>query len=147
VVGGNFGAQRISSHVMTTGLGGATIPLSRTFLLGQRYVVDSHVFSNLVYDRVQSSNSYRMMPDPLDVAFAVFGNNQAATLLGPQLDRYRYAPDLAAMRVLVDDHGETFWTANLYHQWLGALRACREMAAHRRRPWRSPGRSPGDGAC
>ena len=31
----------------------ATLPLSRSFaLLGQRYVVDSHVFSNVVFDRV-----------------------------------------------------------------------------------------------
>jgi hypothetical protein len=124
IVAGNFGAQQISSHIMINGLGKGTLPLSRTFLLlGQRYVIDSHVFSNVVYDRVQQGQSARMMPDPLDVAFAALGNNQAATLLKPQLDKYRYASDLASMRVLVDDHGDTFWDGSLYNQWLRALRA------------------------
>ena len=59
IVAGNFGAQRISSHIMINGIAdGHTLPLSRTFLLlGQRYVVDSHVFSNVVYDRVQGGQS------------------------------------------------------------------------------------------
>jgi hypothetical protein len=109
---------------MTNGLARGTLPLSRVFLLlGQRYVVDSHVFSNVVYDRVQGGAQRRMMPDPLDVAFAALGNNQALPLLGGQLESYRYAPDLAAMRVLVDDHGEIFWNGNLYNRWLAALRA------------------------
>jgi hypothetical protein len=130
LVAGNYGAQRISSHIMINGVGKGTLPLSRTFLLlGQRYVVDSHVFSNLVYDRVGGGGTYRMMPNPLDVAFAVFANNQAADLLKPELDRHRYASDLAAMRVLVDDHGEAFWGANLYNEWLGALRALSRAGA------------------
>jgi hypothetical protein len=135
IVAGDFGAQRISSHIMINGLGEGTLPLSRSFLLlGQRYVVDSHVFSNLVYDRVQQGQQKRMMPDPLDVAFAVFGNNQAATLLGPQLERYHYAPDLGAMRVLVDDHGDGFWGANLYNEWLGAIRALSRTGAEASAP-------------
>jgi hypothetical protein len=124
VVAGNFGAQRISSHIMMNGLGDGTLPLSRTFLLlGQRYVVDSHVFSNVVYDRAGGGRVYRMMPSPFDAAFAAFGNNQAAALLGGEMQRYAYAPDLGAMRVLVDDHGDAFWGANLYNGWLGAIRA------------------------
>jgi hypothetical protein len=123
VVAGDYGHQRISSHIMINGIGG-TLPLSRTFLLlGQRYVLDSHVFSNLVYDRVAKGDALRMMPDPLDVAFAALQNNQAAALLRPQLDRYHYASDLAAMRVLADDHGDAFWSGPLYNVWLSALRA------------------------
>jgi hypothetical protein len=124
IVAGNFGAQRIASHIMLKGVDNGTFPLSRTFLLlGQRYVLDSHVFSNVVYDRAGGGQVMRMMPDPLDVAFAALGNNQAAALLGAELDRYAYAPDLAKMRVLADDHGESFWSANLYNTWLAALRA------------------------
>jgi hypothetical protein len=124
VLQGGYGAQRISSHIMINGLGERTMPLSSTFLLlGQRYVVDSHVFSNLVYDRVQRGEVRRMMPDPLDAAFAALGNDQAATLLLPQLQQHRYAPDLHAMRFLVDEHGAEFWGANLYNRWLTALRA------------------------
>lgn len=124
LVAGDFGAQRISSHIMINGMDEGTLPLSRSFLLlGQRYVLDSHVFSNVVYDRVAKGSVKRMMPDPLDVAFAALGNNQAAALLTPQMQQHSYAADLAAMRVLADDHGESFWSANLYNTWLSALRA------------------------
>jgi hypothetical protein len=123
LVAGDFGRQRISSHYMVNGLGKGTLPLSRTFLLlGQRYVIDSHVFSNVVYDRVAKGSVKRMMPNPLDAAFAALGNNQAAVLQKPELQAWGYAPDLAAMRTLADAHGSSFWNANLYNQWLTALR-------------------------
>ncbi len=119
-----YGAQKILGEFMSNPNGGQTLPLHATFLLlGQRYVVDSHVFSNVVYDRVGAGTVMRMMPDPLDAAFAALANDQAAQLLEPELRKYPYAPDLNAMRVLVDAHGEQFWSANLYNLWLGALRA------------------------
>jgi len=118
-----FGAQRISSHFMINGIAGTTKPLSHSFAaLPQRYVLDSHVFSNVVYDRVQSGNVYRMMPDPLDVAFAALGNDQAGVLLADQLSEYDYQHDLNAMRILADSHDEAFWGANLYNLWLSAIR-------------------------
>ncbi|HEY0715826.1 MAG TPA: DUF3160 domain-containing protein [Polyangia bacterium] len=124
LVAGGYGAQRISSHYMVNGMGKGTLPLSRTFLLlGQRYVLDSHVFSNVVYDRAGGGNVKRMLPDPLDVAFAALANNHAANLLEPELGKHAYAPDLAAMRVLGDEHDANFWGANLYNVWLSALRA------------------------
>ena len=125
LISGGFGSQRIASQILVTGVHDQVLPLPRSFLLlGQRYVVDSHVFSNVTYDRVPPSTTgrLRMLPDPLDVAFAVFANNQAAALLAPQLDTFQYAPALASMRVLVDDHGDSFWSENLYNDWLGALR-------------------------
>jgi hypothetical protein len=115
-----FGKQQIMSALMTGGLD-AAVPLNMSFLLfGQRYVVDSHVLSNVVWDRVRTM---RMMPDPLDVAFAALGNDQAASLLKDQLEQYDYAGDLAAMRTLVDAHDQGFWHKNLYNDWLSALRA------------------------
>ncbi len=118
-----YGTQRISSHIMINGLGKGTLPLSSSFaLFGQRYVVDSHVFSNVVYDRVQKGSVFRMMPDPLDVGFAALGNDQAGMLLGPQLEQYKYAGDLHMMRVLVDAHPQTFWDDNLYNRWMVSLR-------------------------
>ncbi|WP_437731630.1 DUF3160 domain-containing protein [Sorangium sp. So ce1335] len=117
------GTQRISSHIMINGLGKGTLPLSSSFaLLGQRYVVDSHVFSNVVYDRVKGGALKRMMPNPLDVGFAALGNDQAGLLLGPELGQFPYAPDLHMMRVLVDAHPDDFWGKNLYNRWLVALR-------------------------
>ncbi|MDF2695901.1 MAG: hypothetical protein K0S65_4284 [Labilithrix sp.] len=123
IANGGYGAQRISSHIMVNGLNSGTMPLSSTFLLlGQRYVLDSHVFSNVVYDRVQHGNVKRMMPNPLDAGFAALRNDQAGQLLGPELSRYSYAPDLASMRILAEAHPQEFWEANLYNEWLSMLR-------------------------
>jgi len=128
IVAGGYGAQRISSHIMINGLNSGTMPPSSTFLLlGQRYVLDSHVFSNVVYDRVQHGTVKRMMPNPLDVAFAALKSDQAGLLLGPELERHRYAPDLASMRILADAHPQSFWDANLYNHWLAALRTLSPM--------------------
>ncbi len=118
-----FGTQRISSHYIKNGWR-KTMPLSVTFaFFGQRYVVDSHVMSNVVYDRAGGGSIPRMMPDPLDVAYAALGNDQAVSLLMPQLQEYPYAPDLEAMRVLTDAHGDDYWNKNLYNSWMKALRA------------------------
>ncbi|MBX3192779.1 MAG: DUF3160 domain-containing protein, partial [Labilithrix sp.] len=123
IVEGSYGAQRISSHIMVNGLGSGTMPLSSTFLLlGQRYVLDSHVFSNVVWDRVKHGRVKRMMPSPLDAGFAALHNDQAGLLLGPELARYDYASDLASMRILADAHPQEYWHANLYNEWLSMLR-------------------------
>jgi len=120
---GGYGVQRISSHIMTGGLGGGTTPLPASFaLFGQRYVIDAHVFSNLVYDRLNGGDTRRMMPNPLDVAYAALRNDQAAALLADELDAYQYHGDLEAMRLLVDEHPDAYWEANLYNLWLRALR-------------------------
>lgn len=120
IIAHGFGKQQIMSSLMEGGVDGP-VPFNSSFLLfGQRYVVDSHVFSNVVWDRTTAK---RMMPDPLDAAFAALGNNQALPLLSEQLDQYAYSGNLAAMRVLIDDHDESFWEANLYNRWLTALRA------------------------
>jgi hypothetical protein len=126
IITGRYGTQRISSHIMVRNeYVQETLPLSSSFLLfGQRYVVDSHVFSNVVYDRVDVVGlPRRLLPNPLDVAFAALGNDQAAGLLLPELSRYGYAPHLAKMRVLVDAHPPSYWDGNLYNHWVDALRA------------------------
>ncbi len=116
---GGYGIQNIASHLMVNDGSVATLPLNRSFLLfGQRYVLDSHVFSQVVYDRIQD----RMMPDPLDAAYAALGNDGALPLL-PDLARFPgYPGALEATRVLADAHGEDFWGANLYNLWSAALR-------------------------
>jgi len=53
IVDGGYGLQRIQSQLAAGGPENTTLPLSSAFLLfGQRYTPDSHVFSNVVYDRV-----------------------------------------------------------------------------------------------
>lgn len=128
IVDGGYGTQRISGHLLANSTRG-TIPLSSTFLLlGQRYVVDSHVFSNVVFGRVPDRKAKRLMPDPLDVAFAALKNDQAASLLKDELDAYAYAPELAKTRELVDANEPEFWSANLYNLWLSSLRALSPVA-------------------
>jgi hypothetical protein len=123
-----YGAQRIASQVIfkQPGTLDQTLPLDRSFaLLGQRYVVDSHVFSNVVYDRVlpPPGEPKRGLPDPLDAAYAALGNDAALPLLRAGMDHYSYAPALERMRRLIDAHGEEFWHENMYNSWLGSLRA------------------------
>lgn len=121
MVAGSYGKQQIASHLMAgKDTPGASLPLNRSFaLLGQRYVVDSHVFSEAVYDRVKG----RLMVNPLDAAFAALGNNQALTL-DPDVATVKELPGaLARMRVLIDAHPPAFWDANFYNLWLSALRA------------------------
>lgn len=115
---GGFGVGRIASQLLA---GGAAV---QTFLLlGQRYTPDSEVLSSVVYARAGGGAVARIMPSPLDVAFATLRNNHALALLAPDLTTHAYAPDLARARVLSDGHGEQFWHSNLYTGWLGALRA------------------------
>lgn len=118
---GGYGEQQIASHLMVNDGIVKTLPLSRSFLVfGQRYVSDSHVFSEVVYDRIAG----RMMPNPLDAAFAALGNNQALRLNGAELGAVAELPGaLGGMRRLIDEHDATFWSANLYNLWSSSLRA------------------------
>lgn len=123
---GRYGVQRIASYLMEAGNDGRTLELNTSFaFLGQRYVIDSHVFSNVTFDRVpqQASSPTRLMPNPLDVAFAALGNNQAGVLLRSELNTYGYAPFLGSTRLLVDEHPKEYWDSSLYTLWLGALRS------------------------
>lgn len=125
IVDGGFGAQRIASSIVLAGPRTAALPLARSFLLfGQRYTVDAHVLSNLVFDRLQVQGAPpRLMPDSLDVAYAALGNDDALPLLRDQFDQYHHAPQLEDMRDLTDAHGDDYWNANLYGVWMSALRA------------------------
>lgn len=123
IVAGDYGKQLIASHIMfvekESYLG---LPLNRSFaLFGQRYIVDSEVFSKVVFDRLQGSIK-RMLPNPLDAAFAVFNNPQAAALLTEELEKYEQLPGaLNRLNYSVQLHESDFWNANLYNLWLSAL--------------------------
>jgi hypothetical protein len=117
---GGYGQQRIASQLMINDGTMKTLPLDRSFLLfGQRYVPDSHVFSAVVYDRIAD----RLLPNPLDAAFAAFGNNQALRL-EPELQTVAELPGaLGGVRRLIDDYDAGFWSGNLYNAWSAALRS------------------------
>ena len=122
IASGDWGEQRILSRILVKDWDAPpeALPLDRAFaLFGQRYSVDSHVFVNTTYDRVED----RRMPDPLDVAFAALGNDSALAHLQPQLSNSSYAAGLSKTRTLVDAHAAPYWQGSLYTTWLGALRA------------------------
>ena len=105
-------------------------------LFGQRYTIDSFVLSNLVYDSIvfQKRKIERMMPAGLDV-MAALGNDTAVVLLQDELDKYHYAPNLAAVREIVAEHRPEFWQASLYNISLNYICALDDdMTAERHAP-------------
>ena len=95
-------------------------PASAFMLFGQRFVIDSYVMANVVYDKVEKPKP-RMLPSSLDVLFAL-GNDAALHLLEPELQKFHYAKQLAGLRYLIDSYEGDFWDATLYTGWLGAIR-------------------------
>lgn len=124
-----LGREQIVSRLVTAS-DGPTFDLSFG-LFGQRYSVDSHVLSAVSYERTQAK---RMMPDPLDVAFAALGNDHALRLLEPSMKAKPYAAELGQIRDLIEAHEASFWRASLYNDWLGALRALSPKARHANMP-------------
>ena len=92
-------------------------------MLGQKFLVDSYVFSEVVYDRIafEGKKIWRPLPDPLD-AMAALGNEDALALLESEMDTYKYAANMAGLKYLIESYDEGFWEQSLYNTWLGALR-------------------------
>ncbi len=92
-------------------------------LMGQRFVLDSYIFSNVVFDRIiyQNKKVWRPMPNPLDAMF-VLGNSDAIYLLSDELNTYKYSSQLNALRYLTDIFDDAFWDQSLYNIWLQAIR-------------------------
>ncbi len=95
------------------------IPASSFLLFGQRFVIDSYVTSQVVFDKTKEC---RLFPSMLDPMFAL-GNNAAAQLLHEELDKYKYAENLAALRYLIDAYGTDFWQMSMYNMWLNSVRS------------------------
>lgn len=102
----------------------AVLPVSYK-LFGQRYIIDSHVLGNVVFDKVKTQ-PLRMMPNPLDAMFAL-GNNHALPLLKNELETYKYGPQLDAMRYLIDNYDDSFWQSTLYSAWLNSIRSLNKL--------------------
>lgn len=92
-------------------------------LMGQKFVIDSYIFWNVVYDRIiyNGEKVWRGLPDPLDAMF-VLGNDNALPLLQNELDSFKYACNLDALRYLTDSFDPEFWTESMYNTWLQSIR-------------------------
>jgi hypothetical protein len=91
-------------------------------LLGQKFLVDSYIFSEVVFDRItfDGIKQYRMMPDPLDI-LSVFGNENAMMLMEQEMETYKYAYKINELKYLVDAYDEEYWNRSLYNTWLSAI--------------------------
>lgn len=121
---GEYGQRILSGFFIMNPFSSEPDPLPVSYrLMGQRFVIDSYIFSNVVYDRIVNNGIkiWRPLPDPLDAMF-VLGNDDALPLLADELDRYNYSSQLEALRYLVDAYDDDFWGQSLYNTWLGALR-------------------------
>jgi len=119
-----YAPQRILSQILLSPMGPEQIePASAFLLLGQRFAIDSFVTGNVVYDKIifNGAKITRMLPSTLDVLFAL-GNDAAAQLLEAELRQYHYAPNLAALRYLLDSYQLETWDDTLYSGWLNAIR-------------------------
>ncbi len=108
-------APRIAGQLLSAGDRAIDV-----FLLGARYVLDSHVFSAVTYGRLAAK---RMMPSPLDVGWGVFRNPAALDLLKPEIERFHYRDALDAVAARAEEAGPALWEGSIYHLWLGALKA------------------------
>jgi hypothetical protein len=99
------------------------VPASAFLLLGQRFIIDSYITGQVVYDRIeyQGTRIKRMLPSTLDVLYGI-GNDAAAQLLHDELDTYHYGTNLAAVRYLVDSYDTSFWNLSLYNRYLNCIR-------------------------
>jgi hypothetical protein len=92
-------------------------------LFGQRFLIDSFVLSEVVFDSIQyrGEKVRRMMPSGLD-AMAALGSNVAVRALRDALDKSHYASNLLAARRVVESRPPEAWRSSAYDQWLAALR-------------------------
>ncbi|MCK9424400.1 MAG: DUF3160 domain-containing protein [Ignavibacteriaceae bacterium] len=120
----DFAYQRILSQVLVSTEVDSIVPASAFLFLGQRFIIDSYVFSQVTYDRIKYNNTFirRMLPNSLDVLFAL-GNDAAGQLLQPELEQYHYSTNLASLRYLVDAYSDDFWKSSMYNAWLQGIRS------------------------
>jgi hypothetical protein len=106
-------------------------------VFGQRYVPDSYIFQNCVYDKVKLENrpiqDQRLMPSAIDV-FAVLGSKEAMD----REDLDTFAPhlenQLTDLREEFDAYPDSVWSSTLYYSWLHSLKSLHESVQEERGP-------------
>ena len=97
--------------------------------MGQRFIPDSYMFQQLVYDKVGTQSDPRLFPKGLDVT-AVLGSQRAYSILLDVYGEGRYANYMEQMEKLRNEFGQLpqgQWVENLYWSWLYALRPLLEV--------------------
>lgn len=134
LLAGKLGLQQIPSDAFLVPRGPEQVPLPRSFtVLGQKFILDSWVLSKVVFDDIlwDGAKIMRRIPSGLDVAFAVFGNDQVVPELTGRIndrdgrkfrDGLPYQHNLAALRNVLDAADGAAWEETLYVHWLACLR-------------------------
>ncbi len=93
--------------------------------MGQRFIPDSYMFQELVYDKVSTLSNPRYFPMGLDV-MAVLGSARAYELLDKVYDQTQYdnyAKQMESLKAQFAAFKDDTWTQNLYWCWLYCLMA------------------------
>lgn len=116
----SYAFQRILSQILVSDPSDpdGIVPASAFLLFGQRFIIDSFVTGNVVFDKTAAR---RMLPKTLDILFSL-GNDAALQLLQEELNKYGYSSNLAALRYLIDAYEEEFWEETIYNGWLNSIR-------------------------
>jgi hypothetical protein len=132
---GELGLPGIKGDAFYSPLSWDQVKLPRSFTVcGQKFVLDSWAFSQVVYDSILwgSDKVMRRKPSCLDIAYSVLGNDQTVPDLvaritstngAPWRDGLPYQQNLTAIRHVIDSQEAGIWTDNIYTAWLAALRA------------------------
>ena len=133
-----FANQRIRSQLVVSDPHDTIkVPPPSLFqMFGQRFVIDSFILSQVVFDSIifKDKKIKRFMPMGLDV-MAALGNNEAVFLLSVELKRWNYSANLFACSKFVNRQLPAFWEQNLYNLWLHSLRTIDDdMTIHKNFP-------------
>ncbi len=88
--------------------------------MGQRFIPDSYMFQQLVYDKVGTQSDPRLFPKGLDV-MAVLGSERALTYLESERQYTNYKGQMERLRTEFSLLDQPVWTQNLYWTWLYCL--------------------------
>ena len=135
---GKHAAQMIRSQfVISNPMDTYKVPPPSVFqVFGQRFIMDSFVLAQVVFDSIifQNRKQRRMMPMGLDV-MAALGNDEALLLLEPELKKWNYSANMLAAREFIGLHAPAYWKSNLYVLWLDCLRTLqKDMSGEKRFP-------------
>ncbi len=91
--------------------------------MGQRFIPDSYIFQQLVYNKVGTQGKPRLFPRGLDI-LAVFGSQRAYEILDTVYKETAYAnykEQVAKLSAEFAALPQSDWVQNLYYGWLYAL--------------------------
>ncbi len=94
--------------------------------IGQRYVPDSEIIQNVIYDRVPLYKGERRgLPSSLDV-MAAMGSPRAVQDLQSELEKYNYTEQLKDAWASVQAKNDEYWNQSVY---FGVLRSYEELVS------------------